>query len=223
MGHGIAGHWEQPPARLTLPEGVLDVWRARLEVPSGWAQGLLSAEELARAGRLVRAQDGARWAASRAILRALLTRYLDVEAPAIAFTFSDRGKPALQQARWRLHFNLSHSEDLSLYAFCRDYEVGVDVEHESRARNPLAVARRIMGEGEELRLRALEPAARRREFVRSWTRHEAIAKCLGMGLARAPADAASLSVIELDVGSDAAGAVATAGSPRQLRQFEWQL
>lgn len=120
-----------------------------------------------------------------------------------------------------MHFNLSHSNELALYAFCRDFEVGVDVEHESRVRDPLPVARRILGPQEERRLASLAPAAQRREFLKSWVRHEASAKCLGTGITGGPATAEALSVVDLELGPGAAAAVAVAGPSSELRLFEW--
>lgn len=181
---------------------------------------LLTGEELARAGRLLRDDDRRRWAASRAILRALLARYLGVDGREIQFALAAKGKPAL--AEGQLRFNLSHSDDLALYAFCQDAEVGVDVEQGGRLRDPLAVARRILGPDEERRLRALEPAAQRREFLRAWVRHESIAKCLGTGIEGPRTPAERVSVLELDVGPGAAGALAVAAPSVESRLFEWR-
>lgn len=196
----------------------MHVWRAGLEVAPEWARGLLSDDELARAERLLREEDRRRWAASRAILRALLGRYLGVEGPTIQLTASAQGKPALSDGG--LHFNLSHSDELALYAFSRDFEVGVDAEHGRRTRDPLPIAGRILGQEEEQRLRALEPPAQHREFLRAWTRHEASAKCLGTGIAGRRVVAEGVSTVELEVGP-AAGAVVVAASDFELRLFEW--
>ncbi len=219
MAPGMVSGWAQGPSRPTLPAGTVDVWRARLEPAPGRVDELLSDEEHARAGRLVRDEDRVRWAASRAILRALLGRYLNVEGQELQLALSAEGKPALAGAE--LHFNLSHSGELALYAFCQDAEVGVDVEQGRRLRDPLAVARRILGPGEEQRLRALEPAAQTREFLRSWARHEAIAKCLGTGIEGGQTGAERLSVVELEVGPGAGGALAVAALSFEPRLFEW--
>ncbi len=219
MSAGSSSEWKAAPARPTLDSGFVDVWRASLEGRGRWGRELLSDAELARAARLAGEQDRERWALSRAILRALLGRYLEMDGRALAFTLAEEGKPAVEPAGVR--FNLSHSDDLALYAFCRDVEVGVDLEHESRVRNPLAVARRILGPAEEERLRLVDPGARNREFLRSWVRHEAIAKCLGTGIPARPARGQPLTVLELDVARDAAGAVALAGPSLELRLFDW--
>ena len=220
MSPGMASDWAQAPSRPTLSAGAVDVWRARLQAAPQGADELLSDEERARAGRLVREDDRRRWAASRAILRALLGRYLGVGGRGIRFAVSAEGKPALPGGE--LRFNLSHSDELALYAFCHDAEVGIDVEQGARLRDPLAVARRILGPGEEQRLRALEPAARRREFLRSWARHEAVTKCIGTGIEGGRTVTEPLSVVELEVGPGAAGALAVAASSFELRLFDWR-
>lgn len=219
MSPGMASDWAGAPPRPAPAAGVVDVWRARLAAPPSWVRDLLSDDELARAERLLRERDRERWAASRAILRALVGRYLGVDGRRVRFALSPQGKPALSAAQ--LRFNLSHSGELALYAFCGEFEVGVDVEHGGRTRDPLPVARRILGPEEEQRLSALEPAAQHREFLRSWVRHEAIAKCLGSGIGGRQVGAEGVSVMELDVASDAAAAVAVAASEFELRLFEW--
>ncbi len=216
----MASDWAEPPSRPTLSAAVVDVWRARLEPAPAGTDELLTGEERTRAGRLLRDQDRRRWAASRAILRALLGRYLGVDGRTIRFAPGAKGKPALAQGQ--LRFNLSHSDDLALYAFCQGAEVGIDLEHGRRLRAPLAVARRILGAEEEERISALEPAAQKREFLRSWVRHEAIAKCVGTGIGGGPTLPERVSVTELDVGPGAAGALAVAVPCAEARLFEWR-
>ena len=67
-------------------------------------------------------------------------------------------------------------------------------------------------------MRALDPAARTREFLRLWTRHEAGLKCTGTGIGRAgtPTEAEQPWIGELDLGDGAAGAVALERAPRSL-------
>jgi len=196
-------------------------WRARLHAPKVHVDGLLSNDELARAQRFVRTADRERWMASRAILRVLLGRYLNMDPRSLTFRTSTDGKPALANAATP-RFNLSHSEDLALYAFSGGVELGVDVERSGRLTNPLGVARRIFGEEAERSLRSLDSDSREREFLRAWVRHEAAGKCRGTGIGPTAAfDEPSLSIVDLDVGPDAAGALAVGGFAREVRVFDW--
>ncbi len=239
--------WAPGPLHPLLAKGAVHVWRADLTAVSGDAGELLSSNERARAERFVSAHDGERWRRARGLLRALLGRYLQREPGSLRFVVGEHGKPALadddgsplasahqepaQRQRERaqtgrtsgLSFNMSHSGSLALYAFSDAGAVGVDVEIARRPIDELAIATRTFGKITAERLRALDPAARQREFLRAWARHEAGLKCLGTGLggAAASAELRALRVIELDVGEDVAAAVACELAPSELCRWLW--
>lgn len=83
----------------------------------------------------------------------------------------------------------------------------------------------MLGAQEAERLSALEATERDREFLRSWVRHEAAVKCLGIGLGSSPraGDSEHVApwVAELDIGDIGAAAVAASWRPRELRCWEW--
>ncbi|HYM67693.1 MAG TPA: 4'-phosphopantetheinyl transferase superfamily protein, partial [Patescibacteria group bacterium] len=123
----------------------------------------------------------------------------------------------------RLRFTLSHSGHLALYAFTTVGEVGVDVEVARRPIDEVALAARAFGPGEAQRLEPLDPAARRQEFRRAWARHEATLKCRGTGFGGGPAAHGPAPwIAELDVGANAAAAVAAERAPEELRCWGWQ-
>ncbi len=171
------------------------------------------------------------WARSRGMLRALLGRYLDRDPLDLRFVLGPHGKPALAfEGPTRpgptedLRFNLSHSGDLALVAVTSGREVGIDVEVAARGPlDELAVAARVLGDEQARRLAALNSRARARAFLRAWVAHEAVVKCLGLGLATPlegspPAD---LWTAAVDVGPRAAAAVTVAGGPCELRFRDW--
>jgi 4'-phosphopantetheinyl transferase len=172
---------------MPIPPAV-DIVTARLDPPpavvcASWFQ--LSAEEQDRASRYRFERDRRRFIVARARLRQLLAERLGSAPESIHLAYGVNGKPALAgrfaSSGW--HFNVSRREELALYAFSRGAEVGVDVE----AVHPLSAA-------DELAARAFSPeeersyltaAADQRSlaFFRCWTRKEALAKGLGVGLA----------------------------------------
>jgi len=189
----------------------------------------LSGEERERAEHMLSERGRSLWMRSRAVLRALLGRYLDEDPGTLSFVTGEHGKPALRKRTsadstpMPMQFNLSHSGDLALYAFAVGAAVGVDVELASRPIDEVAVASRTLGVAEAQRLLQFEPDARRREFLRSWVRHEARLKCLGVGIGGADAgNGNSVSwIAELDVGPHGAGAVAAEVAVRQVRRWLW--
>ncbi len=217
-------HWEPGPAAPRLAPATVDVWRADLTAAAerGDGRALLSGDERDRAARFARPEDGERWAAARGVLRALLGAYAGADPRELRFETGPHGKPRLA-GEDRLRFNLSHSGEVALYAFALDREVGVDVELPRRAVDHVAIARRILGDGEAERLQALDPPAREREFLRAWVRWEAVLKCRGTGIggAGAPSDDPDPWVEQLDAEPPGSAALAVAGGPCAVRCWRW--
>ncbi len=214
--------WAPGPLHPLLGEGAVHVWRADLASVAEDVRELLCEEERARAERFVSACDGTLWRRSRGLLRLLLGRYLQREPMSLRFSLGEHGKPALEPDA-RPSFNMSHSGQLALYAFSHAGEVGVDVEVARRPIDEVAIAARSLGAAEARRLQALGPESRRREFLRVWARYEAQLKCYGVGLGGDGADVAGrLWVSELELGADAAAAVASELPARELRCWEWR-
>lgn len=217
-------HWLPAPDRPPLAPDAVDVWRADLAdaAAHGDLHALLSADECKRAARFVRPDDGRRWAAARGILRELLGRVTGEDPRVLRFAEGPHGKPVLAGAG-SIHFNLSHSGEIALYALALGRDVGVDVELPRRAVDHVTIARRVLGDREADHLATLDPAHREREFLRGWVRWEAVLKCRGTGIGAADAPAAGPDpwVHDLDVDPPAAAAVAVDGGPCQVRCWQW--
>jgi 4'-phosphopantetheinyl transferase len=220
-------------------ERAVEVWRVDLRLLGSDPLRLLNASERARAARIANPARRALWMRARGMLRALLGSYLEIPPAELEFVHGKHGKPALAGAAPHarggppsrepaVHFNLSHSGPLALYAFTAAAPVGVDLELiGTRERDEAALAERAFGAVAARHLRELDAPARQREFLRIWVRHEAALKCLGSGLiatARAGAGAderEALWIEDLEVGPGAAAALAVQGAPLQLRLREW--
>jgi 4'-phosphopantetheinyl transferase len=171
-----------------LTSGDVHVWTARLDVPppeveESWRT--LSDDEQSRARRFVFEHGRRRFIVGRGLLRRLLGHYAGVAPEWLEFSYGRYGKPAVagpSSAR-PLRFNLSHCEDLALYAVTRGREVGVDVERIRPEFATLDIAERFFSSGEVAVLRAVaDPGARARAFFACWTRKEAYIKARGEGL-----------------------------------------
>jgi len=223
--------WAPGPLSPRLDADTVHVWRADLAQDHDGVCELLSDDERARSARLAQPRDSAQWARSRGILRALLALYLGRDGAALSFTVSPHGKPALApdpsagEAGRELSFNLSHCGAVALYAFSSPMAVGVDVELERDATNVVALAQRLFGSDEARRLEGLDHDSRQREFFKSWVRHEAELKCLGVGIGGAPPSLERSQrpwLAELDTGvEELAAAVAVESGPRQLCCWSW--
>ncbi|HEX8754577.1 MAG TPA: 4'-phosphopantetheinyl transferase superfamily protein [Solirubrobacterales bacterium] len=186
---------------------MLDIWEANLDA-TGWPpQEELPEEERARTERQLRPLSQRRWTAARWALRGILAGYLGSEPAAVELRVDDGGKPRLADPVAGLRFNLSHSHGLGLVAVASEREVGVDVEWIDPERDFEALARRMLDPGEIEALRSASADSQPEVFYAAWARREALGKCLGVGLASAPAGR-SAAVADLEMRPGFAGAVA---------------
>ena len=156
----------------------IEIWRADLDELFATRADLLdnlNAHETARAARLVRPIDRARFSIGRGWLRELLSQRLAHAAPQIAIEYGARGKPfAPDFPDW--HWSVSHSSHVAIVAIARGRKIGVDIE---RVR-PNAIVAGALAPGER--------AANDEEFLQLWTLKEAFLKARGDGWIIAPAD-----------------------------------
>jgi 4'-phosphopantetheinyl transferase len=197
---------------LALGPREVHVWTSRLSEGPPADLAVLNADERAR-GERIRVPDGReRWLTGRARLRAILARYLDVAPAAIELVVGEHGKPALAGGGHALEFNLSHADDLALYALARDRAVGVDAERVRADLDFVALARRGLDPEAAAELERTPEHERPARFARAWARHEARLKCVGVGLgAASDARSGRVTVTDLDVVAGFAGALALEG------------
>jgi 4'-phosphopantetheinyl transferase len=172
---------------LPLHEEEVHLWRidlSPLRIAEERWQKILSADETARAARYRFAVDRQRYAISRGVLRTILGSYLRIDPISIAFSYSAREKPSLSSvhAESGITFNISHSGEVTLLAFTRNRDIGVDVEEIGRKSDLEAIARRFFSAHEQEQLFALPAEERAEAFFRCWTRKEAYIKATGDGL-----------------------------------------
>src|SRR6267378_1167279 len=133
LAHGNLRWWSHPPAEISMREGEVHVWSAQLDrdvedLDHLWTT--LSSEERSRSMSFYFARDRERFIAARGILRNVLARYLRPSARELRFSYSASGKPALagQSETDDICFNLSHADDVAIYAVGRFTRIGIDLE-----------------------------------------------------------------------------------------------
>lgn len=235
-------HLETPPPASDLAHAVaapalrddeVALWRASLDEWSDAAgrsfETLLARDEAERAHRFHFARDRRRYIAGRGILRTLLGLYLGRPPETVALRYGPNGKPALaaEPASFAgerpIHFNVSHSEGLALFAFARGVEVGVDVERVRELPDRERLAASAFSPRECARLQACPPAGRSAEFFRAWTRQEALLKATGTGLGGEadPRAEAACAVFPLQPAPGFSGALAIARGPTWATFATW--
>ena len=177
--------------RLAIPGELIasnevHVWRvfldlARIEIES--LLGILSADELERAGRFHFERDQKRFIVAHGILRQILGKYLGKNPHELRFEYTSHGKPELiaEPGYDTLSFNLSHSGAFALYAVTRGRKIGIDIEQVRDEVTVGQIARRFFSQGEISSLERIPKEKRTEVFFQYWTRKEAFLKAMGEG------------------------------------------
>lgn len=200
------------------------VWRTRLDVDGATLavlESTLADDERAAAARLRFPRDRRRFIAGRGVLRAILTRYLGTAPAAVQIRDDAGSKPRLHGPdESRLRFNVSHSDDLALYAVAGWREVGIDVERIRPELDWAALAACFFSLPEQAALAGAgaEAAAM---FTRIWVAKEAYLKATGVGLTGCLDAAPAWLIADLDVGPGYAAAVAAEGLGWRVTLADW--
>ena len=189
--------WATPSSWPLLSDDEIHVWCVELDAAGEVAElaAGLSAEESERASGLLTGTHQRRFVVARGMLRQLLGLYLDQDPGAVAFSRGAHGKPFLQKGG--LHFNVSHTHELALYAIARNREVGIDVEWPRPQVAHEQIAARFFSLEEQEALAQVPDEARRAAFYNIWTRKEAYVKARGDGIA------AGLGTFAVSLGAEA--------------------
>ena len=247
-GFPCAWPWALPSETLDLQHDEVHVWVADLNhsaFPARDIDRILSSEERERAARFYFDRDRNHFIGSRAILRLILGRYIDMPPGQVQFSRGPHGKPALATERGAdaLYFNIAHSHDVALCGVTRGRDIGVDVERVNADVNVDLIAERFFSRREIAALRLLPPERKLTAFFTCWVRKEAYLKARGDGFSMAldsfsvsvspgepaslldvtghPEEAVGWSLSELDVAPSYTAALAVRGGECPVRC--WQL
>jgi 4'-phosphopantetheinyl transferase len=138
-----------------------------------------------------------------------------------------------------LRFNLSHSNEFALFAFCLEHEVGIDIEKIKPQVAFEGIEARYFSPQERAELEALPLDLRSEGFFLCWTRKEAYVKARGEGL-KVPLESFSVSLTpgkpavlrssdeerwrlySLDPTAGFVGALAAEGHEHRLHLWDWR-
>ncbi|MEX2725104.1 MAG: 4'-phosphopantetheinyl transferase superfamily protein [Candidatus Freyarchaeota archaeon] len=147
---------------------------------------MLSSDERKKAGRFYFERDKKRFIVRHGVLRMILRCYLGLKADEMNFCYGQNGKPRLSRlfGNEAIFFSMSSSEDLALYGFARNREIGVDVESIRAIPEMDHIANLILSMREKEFYCSLPKDHRRKAFFTYWARKEAFLKATGEGLSR---------------------------------------
>src|SRR5215203_1622304 len=179
--------WPRSVPGKMMSSDEVHVWRVFLDSPELEIESflrILSVEELGRASRFHFEKDKKRFIVARGILRNILSHYLGICPQNILFEYTAQGKPSLASGggEANLRFNLSHSNEVALYAISRCRNIGIDIE---RVQDDIAIdeiSKKFYSHNEIGVLANINKNDRSRLFFQYWTRKEAILKGTGKGI-----------------------------------------
>jgi 4'-phosphopantetheinyl transferase len=154
---------------------------------SGWQtySAELPDEEKERTRRYHYDADRLRFAKCRCLLRRIIADWKGIQPMQVTFRLGKNGKPFLCQSGG-LQFNISHTHGSAIFAFCHEFEIGIDIEHIERDADFDGVALKVFTTMEQNMLRQLNGREKRRGFFRLWTAKEAFMKATGRGFSLDP-------------------------------------
>ncbi|MGB5179204.1 MAG: 4'-phosphopantetheinyl transferase superfamily protein [Gammaproteobacteria bacterium] len=169
---------------LACPEDITDADRLQEY------QSLLSAGERERYQRFHYDSDRHHYLVAHALLRRVLSAYVDVDPSSWHFSSNQYGRPEISapDIAPRLRFNLTHTTGLVACVVTLEVDCGIDVERLSARGKPMAIAEKMFAASEKQVLKRLDGEALQDRFFTYWTLREAYCKALGVGIANARKD-----------------------------------
>jgi len=164
------------------------IWMVDLNISQTIQQhfekSFLSEEELTKAKGFKFNHHRLQFSASHGYLKLILARYLDCCPSIIEYGIKKYGKPFLKNptTQYKIRFNMSHSQDIALYAVTLDTEVGVDIEIIKENLNILDLIEHVFTTREKSIFKEIEEDKKTKVFYDVWTRKEAYLKATGEGL-----------------------------------------
>lgn len=239
--------WLSLPDNLTLSDEEAHIWRADLEhdvcFQSSYLK-ILSPDEKNRAQKFRFTRDSRNFIIARGILRSLIGKYLEINPAEISFQYSEFGKPGIADNH-SLQFNISHSQNIALFAFIKKHHVGVDVEFVNPAIDVKDIAEKFFSTNEIMKLLALPEKQQTLGFFNCWTRKEAFIKAVGEGLSFPlnkfevslepdkpakllaaewePKDVSKWSIYSISPGLNFVGSLAIEGLVEKVKFWNWQM
>lgn len=122
--------------------------------------------------------------ATQAVLRVLLSLYLDIKPKEVQIGVRSKGKPFLIHDR-PIFFNISNSDGVCVFAFSGDGEVGIDIERIRKMPDiEQLIQKNLTSREKEYVLK--DPEKKLKRFFRFWTFKESYLKAIGEGMRLTP-------------------------------------
>jgi 4'-phosphopantetheinyl transferase len=171
----------------TLEQGEVHIWTVSvqgIEEKLHHLKSLLTEEESAKLSFYKFEHTQHSYIATQAVLRVLLSLYLDINPREVRMGARSKGKPFLIHDR-QIFFNISNSDGLCVFAFSGDGEVGIDLERIRQMPDIEQLIQKNMTSREKEYV-LKDPEKKLPRFFRFWTFKESYLKAIGEGMRLTP-------------------------------------
>ena len=146
-------------------------------------ESMLSDVERMQYNRFRFPDDRQCYLAAHALIRGVLSTYIDSPPAAWTFEKNTRGKPEISNPGIpSLRFNLTHTAGLAACVIALDNACGIDAEKLQKRNNLAGVAKRMFSEQEYGHVKDLTGTDQLEYFLEQWTLREAYVKARGIGI-----------------------------------------
>jgi 4'-phosphopantetheinyl transferase len=177
---------KSPPIQWKLNKNDIHVWLLNFDEISLDSHyiSFISEQEFKKSLLFSFKQDSVHYLTTRAVIRYLLGGYLSLPPRLIEFSYSEHGKPSVktEQNSINIQFNLSHSHNHLIIAFCIERDIGIDIEFMKKEMDIMEMAKQVFSPEEYAILSNATPDKKDHLFFELWARKEAIIKCMASGL-----------------------------------------
>lgn len=172
---------------ISLPDNTIDLWIVRPQNISDLSllaayDELMNLEERQKQQKKRYAEDRHDALVTRALVRTVLSKYVEHSPQDWQFVKGDKGKPEILNPPIPLRFNISHTRDMIVCAVGLDADLGVDVEFIERNNSLLKIAEYKFAASEYDELSSHGEQTQRKRFFDYWTLKESYIKAVGGGL-----------------------------------------
>jgi len=159
-------------------------------------QNLLSLQEKEKIHNIYLKENKKKYIITHGVLRYILSLYVDINPSEINFFYNIHSKPYLdiEQNKNSINFNLSHSDNIVIYAIVKNDELGVDIEKIRSNINIDKLAKRYFSQKELTLFENISENKKVKTFFSIWTKKESYLKAKSLGI--------SSPLCEIDVSSN---------------------
>lgn len=149
---------------------------------------LLSKEEAEKSQSFYFTRDKNRFIVAKSLLRCILAKYNGISIQDISYTHNQYNKPFLSAAcnGRNIFFNISHSDDLILFALSKYPKTGIDIQRKNNKTDFLRIIENSFSGIEKKQLLSFplsgQAELQKEEFFKYWVCKEAYVKAIGYGV-----------------------------------------